>query len=244
MSKRYLILGASSDIGMEYIRTAKWHKDDIIWAQYNRSAEKLKLLQANIECNMVLLQADFLAENSTDDIIRAIEESGEIPTHILHIPSIPIEQKRFKELDWDNFRDYMNVQLRSIVCILQRFIPLMAKKKYGKIVFILSSCTLNVPPKFLSSYVTAKYALLGFMKSIAIEYADKYINVNGISPSMMNTSFLHQVDEKIIEHTARQNPMHRNADIDDVVPCIRYLMSEDSNYVTGMNFPICGGEAF
>lgn len=68
-------------------------------------------------------------------------------------------------------------------------IPNMAKKKYGRIVFMLTSCTINNPPKYQSSYVTVKYALLGLMKALAVEYADRGITVNGVSPDMMETKF-------------------------------------------------------
>ena len=49
----------------------------------------------------------------------------------------------------------------------------------GKVVFMLTSCVLNMPSKYQASYVTAKYALLGLMRSLSVEYADKGIRNAG-----------------------------------------------------------------
>ena len=58
---------------------------------------------------------------------------------------------------------------------------------------MLTSCTTNIPPKYLASYVTSKYALLGLVKALSNEYADKGIRINGISPSMIETKFLENI---------------------------------------------------
>ena len=120
----------------------------------------------------------------------------------------------------------------------------MAKAKEGKIVLGLSSYSLNVPPKFLTSYVMAKYALMGLGKALASEYAAKHIQVNMISPSMMETKFLSQIYRVVVEQTAAANPMKRNASPADIAGVIEYLFSDANTFVTGVNIPITGGEEF
>jgi 3-oxoacyl-[acyl-carrier protein] reductase len=120
----------------------------------------------------------------------------------------------------------------------------MAAAKFGKIVFILSSVTLNVPPKALAEYTTIKYALLGLMKSLASEYADKKINVNSISPSMVETKFLSLINEKFIEISAQSNPLKRNAKVEDLNGILNLLFSNESDFINGINIPITGGSIF
>lgn len=243
MNKICLILGASSDIGINFIRTMQWQHEDVILAHYNSSWEKIKTLQNEVFCKILPMQADFSLANSEVEFLELIDQFGPL-THIVHLPSIPVENKRFAKLGWADYERYMHVQLRPIVAILQRHLPRMSQNHYGRIVFLLTSCTMNVPPKFLSAYVTAKYALMGFMKSIAVEYAKKGINVNAISPSMIETSFLSNLDERIIAANAAKHPMGRNANAVEVAACIRYLLSEEAAYITGANIPISGGEVF
>jgi len=125
--------------------------------------------------------------------------------------------------------------------ISQAFIPKMSKKNYGKIVFMLSAYLLGVPPKFQSPYVTVKYALLGLMKELAVEYASKGIMVNAVSPDMMETKFLSELPDLIKEQSAKNNPLGRNIYVKEVVPTIEYLLSSGSDAVTGQNIGITGG---
>ncbi len=120
----------------------------------------------------------------------------------------------------------------------------MAQKKKGKIVFVLSSCTFNIPPGALSHYVTAKFALLGLARSLAAEYGPKHININSVSPSMVETAFLQNIPERMVEIAAAQSPWQRNATPQDVAGVIRFLLSSDADYITGANIPVSGGTAF
>jgi 3-oxoacyl-[acyl-carrier protein] reductase len=65
-----------------------------------------------------------------------------------------------------------------------------------------------------------------------------------ISPSMMETKFLSQVYEAVVEQSAAANPMKRNASPADVAGLIEYLFSDANIFVTGANIPITGGEEF
>ena len=190
---------------------------------------------------MILRQADFNDVESTNDFVKSLDFC---PTHVLHVPAVPVENKRFTELNWQDVESQLNVQCRSLWQVLQAVMSKMSKAKFGNIVLILSSYTMGVPPKFLSAYVMAKYALTGFGKSLAVEYAPKNIRVNMISPSMMNTKFLSNVYGAVVEQSATSNPMKRNATPEDVAGLIEYLFSDKSAFVTGANIPVTGGEIF
>ena len=128
--------------------------------------------------------------------------------------------------------------------ILNRFLPKMAKLKKGKVLIMLSSFVLGAPPKALSHYTSIKYAMLGLVKSLASEYADKNIQINAISPSMIDTKFLSNINEKFVELNAYNHPLKRNANVDDITPIMKILMSEETNYMNGVNIPITGGSTF
>ena len=101
-----------------------------------------------------------------------------------------------------------------------------------------------MPTKFLSTYVTAKYALLGLGKALAAEYAGRGLQVNMVSPSMMDTKFLENVYGGVVEQSAKNNPQQRNATPEDVASLIEYLFSEANTFITGANIPVTGGEVF
>lgn len=238
-----LITGASSDIGCELISEIA-SEDSIIIAHYNDSKDKIERLKNKLDVEIIPIKADFSNENDINALITFMKNNQYIPDKIIHLPALRVKNTRFKDIEWVDFQDQLDIQVKSIVLILKEFLPLMSKKKRGKVIFMLTSYTISIPPKLLSNYVTAKYALLGLMKSLANEYANKSININGISPSMIETEFLSNIPDKIVEFEAEAHPLNRNATPKDIIPLIKFLLSDDSNYMTGLNIPITGGSAF
>ncbi|MBF0467001.1 MAG: SDR family oxidoreductase [Nitrospirae bacterium] len=238
-----LVLGASSDIGVEIIRNV-YSENTVIIAQYNSSKDKIGILQNQLGKNIIPIKADFLIEEDALDLISFVSNNYSHPTKIVHLSAPKMSYIRFKDIHWNHFKNYFDIQIKSIVMILNKFLPIMARLKYGKVVFMISSCTFNIPPKALAHYVTVKYALLGLMKALASEYADKNIQINAVSPSMVETSFLSEIPDKIVEMEAEQNPLKRNATPMDIAPIVKFLLSDDSAFITGTNIPISGGKNF
>lgn len=238
--KTLLILGASSDIGMNLISNA-YSSYDLILAHYAHNNQNLLKLKAELGDKLQLIQADFLDEASINIMVNHIIEQYGSVSHIVHLPSPKVKNIRFKKSSWKEYQQSFDMQVHSIYIILKALLPYMEKSKYGKVVFMLSSCTVNEPPKYWGDYVTTKYALLGFMKAIAAEYASKHININAISPSMIETKLLENIPELMIEENADKCPMKRNAKVTDVVPMIQFLLSDEASYITGQNIVISGG---
>jgi 3-oxoacyl-[acyl-carrier protein] reductase len=239
-----LLLGGSSDLGLEIIRQLA-DGNPLVLAHYHRSAERLTELQASLRGpRIVPLQADLSSEQDLRHLITAIREQHSLPDKIIHLPAPKMEYVRFRDASWDLVQRNLDVQLRSAYVVLQAFLPEMAQCKRGKVVFVLSSVTLNVPPGALSHYVTAKYALLGLARALAAEYSSKRININAVSPSMVETAFLENLPPRMVEIAAAQSPWQRNATAHDVAAVVRFLLSQEADYLTGANIPITGGSTF
>ncbi|MCL2591834.1 MAG: SDR family oxidoreductase [Defluviitaleaceae bacterium] len=240
MSKIALILGASSEIGAALINEIK-HEFDIIVAHYNTNRQELDELRTVIgKDKLHIIKADFSSKEDTNNFIKTIEETGLIPTHIVHLPAAAVRCINFHKSHWNCVQTDIDVSLRSIYKILNRFIRPMTKKGNAKIVFVLSSCTVNVP-NYMLDYTVVKYSLLGLMKSLAVEYAEKGININAVSPSMVETKFLNNLPRIIIEKSRENSPLKRNANVQDIVPVIKFLLSEESSFITGQNIVVSGG---
>ncbi len=238
--KILLITGASSDIGAKLI--SEIHEEyDYIIAHHNGNKSNLKELKEKLKEKLIFIEGDFKDENKTYEFVENIKKTGKIPTHIVHFPSGKFENMKFSKLTWDRFQNDINIAMRSLVIILNEFLPVMAKNKYGKVVVMLTSCTTNIPPKYLASYVSTKYALLGLVKALANEYADKGIRINGVSPSMMETKFLENIPKLIVQQNAMNSPTGKNLSVEDVVPMFQFLLSENSDSITGQNIAITNG---
>lgn len=241
--KVFLILGASSDIGCELISQLNQDCKNTLFLAHYRSSDmninKIQVLNGN---EIVSIKADLADDADVNMLIKKVGEEYGIPSHIVHLPAVKFEYTRLKEMEWDKFCADLRVQVYSLVQILQAFLPTMAKRNaHNKVVAMLSSYTLSAPPKFTMSYTMIKYTLLGFLKSAASDYSDKKININGISPSLIETKFLDNLDSRIIEMNAQKSIGRTNAVVQDIVPAIMFLLSDNSNYINGINLNVTGG---
>lgn len=237
MSKIYLILGASSDLGVAYIKDLLQKEKDItVYAHYARNAAVLE----EFEGKVIPVQADLSNPEEVQKLICHVTQREKSPSHIISFVADTYRYLRFADWDAQKVQRDMQIQVYALAEILKKILPSMVEAQYGKIAVMLSSCTLGEPPSFLSGYTTVKYALLGLIKSIAAEYGKDGININGLSPAMIETKFVKTAGRKIREMNAELSPRHRNLEVSDVIPAIRYLMSDEAEFVNGENLNLSG----
>lgn len=244
MKKTYLILGASSEVGMCYMeKLISTDEDMVIVAVYRTMSDRfMELISADVTAQIVAIRADLSVEEDVDSLIESIKNEGLEPTHILHLAASKFDYIKIK--NWDSRQAMVDLQVSylSFAKVCSAFVPVMAKAKYGKVLAMLTAYTLGTPPKYMSNYIAAKYALLGYIKSLATEYADKGLNINGISPNMMETRFINDIDERIVEMTAQNSSKKRNVTVKETVDAMYWLMSDEASYVNGTNFNLSGGD--
>lgn len=233
----YLILGAGSDVGSALIqRILKSDCNARILAQY-------KTHKPLTHPQITPLYCDLASMPCLENLIQELR-SQPLANKIIHLASPKVEQKPFRKLEWEGFMEHIEVGLRSIFYVLKEILPKLNKQKTisKKVLFMLSSYVYGKPPLGMSEYVSIKYALLGFLKSLASEY--KNIQFNAISPCMMETKFLDNLDSRILELSAQNHPRGRNAKISDILEAMEFLLGEGSEFMTGGNLNLSGGEVF
>lgn len=243
MREVYLILGGSSDIGCALLERLNREKNDSLFlVHYYSSDVNIKKLDMKNGNQIQSLQADLSKEEDVQRLIKVIVEEYEIPTYIVHLPAEKFVHMKLKNFSENVFRRDMEIQVYSLIRILKEFLPRMVKKeKKAKVVVMLSSYTFSIPPKYMMNYIITKYALLGLVKSLASDYAGKNVCINGISPSMVETKFLSDIDERFVTINAENSVDKKNATPVQIIPGIIFLLSADSDYITGINLNISNG---
>lgn len=241
MNRRDLVFvaGASSDLGVALMRRLLETGDASIVAHYHQSRERIDQLGAQDRIRAV--GADF---ESIESVERMADELGEqVPDQIVYLPALKLRYERFSKFNLGHFDRDMTIQVRSAIALFKRLLPKMAELPRAKVVFVLSTVTARVPPKFMSMYTVVKHAQLGLMRALASEYASSRITINAVSPTMIDTRFLDEVPAVAKEMTAAAAPRGRIASTDDVVGAIQFLLSRESDFITGIELPVTGGGA-
>ncbi len=246
MKRIYLITGASSDLGISYIKSldAKLQNQEcVIYGTYNTNSSELdELSKKASNVHIIPIFCDLGDDESVCQLIEKLKSENHVPTHMLHLAASKFEYMRIKNFDWNKVKHELDIQVGAFGNICKWILPDMAKRKLGKIVVILSAYTLGVPPKFMSDYIITKYALLGFVKAVASEYAGKGITINALSPNMMETKFLSNLDARVVEMNATNSIMKRNIELQEVIHGIEFLMDDNASYINGINLNLSGGE--
>ncbi len=242
MAETTLVLGASSDIGIALCRALLNASSEAhLLAHSFRGGERLSVLTTEFPGRVDLLTADLSDAAAADALALYVLSRHGQPANVVHLPALQLHYERFTKFDWEHFEQDLAVQVRSLVIILKRLLPKMVKLPRGRIVFMLTSNVHGDPPRFMSQYTMVKYTQLGMMRALAAEYAATPLRINAVSPSMVETKFLGELSDHVIEGAAASHPLGRNAKPEDVVGAIQYLLSPAADNISGYALPVAGG---
>ncbi|MCH5584385.1 SDR family oxidoreductase [Shimazuella sp. AN120528] len=154
----------------------------------------------------------------------------------------PIEELEENELDKLYFH------LKDIVFLIKQVIPIMQRNGCGSIVAYGTVAGLMGLP-MLSSHVMLQHAMLGLVKTAALENSQSNIRVNAVISAPIETSAMDRLESKLnpgMEKQVRQDfcryiPMKRYGTTAEVANTILFLASEEAKYTTGSVYNVDGG---
>ena len=144
--------------------------------------------------------------------------------------------------EWD---EMFALNTRAVFQCCQEEAKAMLAAGYGKIVNTASMASLIVPhPQKQVAYNASKAAVVQLTRTLAAEWADRGVRVNCISPGIIRTALIEQSEalRPLVDEWLGQIPMGRLGEVTDLQAAIVYLCCEASDYMTGHNLAIEGGQ--
>lgn len=217
MSKTYLIIGASSGIGLALSNLLK--------------AEGNKVINAS-------RTGDLKFDALTDSLdISTLPESLD---GVAYCPG-SINLKPFHRLTAQDFSDDFNINVLGAVKVVQAVLPKLKNAEQSALVFFSTVAVAQGMP-FHASVAAAKGALEGLTKSLAAELAPK-IRVNCIAPSLTDTplaaKLLANEDKK--KASAERHPLKLIGTAEDIASLAAFLLSPKAKWISGQIVGIDGG---
>jgi len=190
----------------------------------------------------VLVQGDVSKE---DDVVRmaseAVEELGGLDV-LVNNAGIQISRSS-DDLSSEDFDKVLAVNLRgAFLCAREAIRHFLAEDKGGSIVNISSVHQLIPKPNYLG-YSTSKGGMQNLTRTLALEYANRGIRVNGVGPGAtvtpINRAWIDDPEKRraVEEHI----PMQRAGDSDEMAGVTCFLASDDAAYITGQTIFVDGG---
>lgn len=148
------------------------------------------------------------------------------------------------DCDEEEFDKVIAVNVKGVFLGLQATIPSMQARGGGSIVITSSVAGVGAAP-MLSPYATSKHAVVGLMRSAAIEYAPDNIRINTVNPSPVETQMMRALERGLGGDDSEQSmaaakesmtaniPMQRYGTPEEIAKVMLFLASDDSSWVTG-----------
>ncbi|MGU3502605.1 SDR family NAD(P)-dependent oxidoreductase [Mycobacterium sp. C31M] len=152
--------------------------------------------------------------------------------------------KPFTDITFEEWQRVVNVNLHGVFHTVQASLSDMIEAGWGRIVNISSSSTHSGVP-YMSHYVSAKSAVNGLTKSLALEYGPFGITVNAVPPGFIDTPMLRGAEQRgflgDVNDTIAATPVRRMGKPEDIAAACSFLISEEAGYITGQILGVNGG---
>ena len=141
---------------------------------------------------------------------------------------------------WDKVYE---INLKSMVYLSKIIIPIMKKNKFGSMVHISSVDALSGDDKPQDAYGSSKAAMIRLSKSLAIQFASNNIRSNCILPGPIDTSMQKRWKKNVSAKRRLEKiiPLNRVGKPTDISNTIMFMLSDQSNYITGTEIVVDGG---
>lgn len=142
----------------------------------------------------------------------------------------------------DDFTAVLDANLVGGFRVAKRAVKSMMKARFGRIVFISSIVGLGGQAG-QANYAASKAGLHGLARSLAKEFASRNVTVNVVAPGPIATAMTAALTDDQRAAMTEVVPLGRMGEPDEIASAVRYLVSDDAGYVTGVVLPVDGGFA-
>ncbi len=242
--KLALITGASRGIGRGIALELAREGADVV-VNYATQKEKAAEVARDIEAlgrRSLIVRADVSNHKEVLAMRQTIMSQYKRGVDILVNNAGIHHHLKFWEIDDDEWRRIMAVNVDGVFLCTKAFTPEMRIKKWGRVINISSSDAF-IGTDHEAHYGTSKAALLGLTKSLALEFAPYNITVNTIAPGWFETDMTSGTVGEERKKALEEIPLGRMGQPKEIGYVAVFLASEKASFITGQTIHINGGEA-
>jgi NAD(P)-dependent dehydrogenase (short-subunit alcohol dehydrogenase family) len=244
--KSVVVTGAAGEIGTAAVKLFAKEGANVVLVDLKEPSKKI--FEDVSEAQLHFVRADVTNEGETQRYIKAaIDRFGGVDVLVANAgiegPVLPIT-----EYPNEAYEEVMRVNVTGVWLGLKHAIPAMQQRGGGSIIIVSSIAGLRGFAG-LSAYATSKHAVIGLMRSAALEYAAANIRVNTINPAPIETRMMRSIEKGAFPNAPEEGkklfctmiPKGEYGKPEDVARLMLFLASDESRYLTGAVYSVDGG---
>lgn len=239
--KSALVTGASRGIGRAIALELASHGVNVA-VNYAGSEAKAQAVVEELEqlgVQAFKVQADVANEADVKDMVKQVVNQFGSLDILVNNAGVTRDNllMRMKEEEFDQV---INTNLKGVFVCTKGVTRQMMKQRAGKIINVASVVGVSGNPG-QANYVAAKAGVIGLTKTAAKELASRNILVNAVAPGFISTDMTDELNDEQKASILERIPLAKLGTPEDIAKVIRFLASDDANYITGQTIHIDGG---
>lgn len=239
--KNALVTGASRGIGRAIALELAKHGANVVvnYAGNKEKAEEVVTEIKQLKRQSFAIQANVAEEEQVKEMVKqTIDTFGSID--ILVNNAGITKDNLLMRMKLADFEQVIDTNLKGVFLCTKAVTRPMMRQRYGKIVNVASIVGVSGNPG-QANYVAAKAGVIGMTKSNAQELASRNIYVNAVAPGFISTDMTDALTDEQREQMLAMIPLAKLGQPEDVAKVVRFLASDDANYMTGQTIRVDGG---
>ncbi len=242
-NKTAIVTGGSRGIGRAICIALAKEGANIVtcYAKGAAAAEETVAMCKEYGVQAVAIQADVAVKEEVDNLFaEALKITGTVEI-LVNNAGITRDGLVMRMSDED-FNQVIDTNLRGAFYCMRAASKLMMKKRYGRIVTI-SSVVGVMGNAGQVNYAASKAGVIGMTKSLAKELGSRNVTANAVAPGFITTDMTDALPEAVKEQMAKEIPLARMGQPEDVANAVAFLVSDQASYITGQVLHVDGGMA-
>lgn len=241
--KNIVITGCLQGIGKEALNTFAENGANVFACAYEQTSEYEEFCMKVAENNgvqVIPVYFDMMDNNSIKEAAKVIQKTKMDIHGLVNIAGIN-RDAFFNMITYQDMLDTFQVNFFSQIILTQYIVKLMQRKHIAGSIVFTSSMTAMDGNEGQTIYGASKAAVLGAMKTMALELGKVGIRVNAVAPGVIKTPMTEKLEQEVIDKKLRTMDIPRLGEPKEVAETFVYLISELSSHVSGQVIRVDGG---
>jgi len=187
------------------------------------------------------IKCDIKNENDVQELFKKVLDDHKQISAIVNNAGV-IRDNVIWKMALEDFNAVIDINLKGTWLLCREAAKIMREQNFGRIVYISSRAWLG-NNRGQSNYTASKAGIVGLTRVLALELGKYNVNVNAVAPGLIDTPLTQNLPPKVLNKLIELQPTKKMGKPKDIANAVAFLLSDESDFITGQIFHVDGGRS-